>query len=73
MRWPDSRRREYKVLLEEILADDAAARAAGLPSLDVYEIQELKQIALTALDSVLTTDNGHVSVEGAGTQPGETK
>ncbi len=37
---------EYRVLIEEILADDAALRAQGLPGLDYFEIVKIRNMLL---------------------------
>ena len=43
-----SRAAEYRVLIEEILADDAALRAQGLPGLDEDEIAEMRDLVAAA-------------------------
>jgi hypothetical protein len=37
-----SRAREYRRLIEEILEDDAALRALGIPGLEDFEIMEIR-------------------------------
>jgi len=43
-----NRAAEYRMLIEEILADDAALRAQGLPGLDLEEIAEMRDILARA-------------------------
>lgn len=43
-----NRAAEYRTLIEEILADDAALRAQGLPGLDIEEIAEMRDILARA-------------------------
>ncbi len=43
-----SRHDEYRQMIEDILADDAACRAGGLPGLDLEEIQEMRDMIARA-------------------------
>jgi hypothetical protein len=50
-----NRAAEYRVLIEEILADDAALHAQGLPGLDLEEIAEMRDMLARTERKVLST------------------
>ena len=52
-----TRAAEYHVLIDEILADDAALRAQGLPGLDYFEIVKIRNMLLRTQRKMLANMN----------------
>jgi hypothetical protein len=56
-----TRAAEYRLLIDDILAEDAALRAQGLPGLDLFEIMELRDMVARANRRALSAAPGDVA------------